>query len=380
MAASRKDLRRANEQAVIREIISNGPLSRSQISRNLSLNKVTVSDILNELTSDQKVVEVGTGESTKNGGRRPTLITLNAKYGYFINIDLGPDQIKFMSNYVDGSIQQFTEIKNSDFSIHEILTLFEKQIANLKITDTLHGLLGIAVAFYGIVYQGNITYSPFLKLEDINIRQYLQKEYNVPIVICNEANANALYQRDFDNSEKCQNLICVSLHRGVGAGIILNNNLYTGTNGEAGEIGNMIIRHENKPVRAEIYCSETNVINYIRKISKHKDLSLTMIADLYTNHDPQVEKVLHDFTVNLADIINNVLVAYAPQRVVFVSDLLEAIPNLLIEVKRHIHHLTKNSASLQISSNSKYSTQLGSYSILLREIFDLGHGKIKLAR
>ncbi len=380
MAASRKDLRKTNERLVLREIIGNGPLSRSQISRNLSLNKVTVSEILNDLLEDQKVIEVGSGDSTKNGGRRPTLLTLNPKYGYFINIDLGPDEIKFMSNYVNGDIQQFTEIKNNDMPIKDILNLLGKQISNLKIDNTINGLLGIAIAFYGIVDQGKIIYSPFLEMHDVDLQQVLMDKYKVPVVIGNEANVNALYQRDFNYDEDCQNLICVSLHRGVGAGIILNDKLYTGTNGEAGEIGNMIIKHKDKPVKAEAYCSESNVINYIRHLSKNPALSLNAIAELYNEQDPQITKVLHDFTVNLADIMTNVLVAYAPQKIIFVSDLLEAIPDLLIEVKRHIRHLTKADTPLQISNNSKYSTQLGCYSLLLRTIFDLGVGKINLSK
>lgn len=382
MAASRKDLRKTNERLVLQEIIGNGPLSRSQISRNLNLNKVTVSEILNDFVSQQYVIEVGTGDSTKNGGRRPTLLTLNPKYGYYINIDLGPDHIKVMSTYLNGSIQQFTEIKNNNLSIDEIVALLKKQIKDNEIEGTLHSLLGISVAFYGIVYNNQVSYSPFLNLNSIDLAKILTDEFDAPVIICNEANVNAIYQRDFNYDDNCHNLICISLHKGVGAGIILNDNLYLGTSGEAGEIGNMIIKHDKKDklVRAETYCSESNVINYLREITDQPNLSLASIADMYTfNRNPEVTKALKEFTFNLADIVNNVIVAYAPQKIVFVSELLEAIPNLLIDVKKHIHQLTKHNTPLQISNNIKYSTQLGSYSLLLRQTFNLGKGKINLS-
>lgn len=380
MAASRQDLRKANEILVLKEIISNGPLSRSQISRNLSLNKVTVSEILTDFVSDKSVIEVGTGNSTKSGGRRPTLLTINPKYGYFVCIDLGPDQIKFMSVYCNGEIKQFTEIENDNYPIKEIIDLMFSKIKSQEIDDTIHSLLGISIAFYGIVYRNKISYSPFLDLEDNDLETILTKEFNVPVIICNEANANAIYQRDFNFDNNCHNLICVSLHKGVGAGIILNDQLYTGTNGEAGEIGNMIIQHSNnkKIARAEEFCSESSVIKKLRKITKNSDLSLATIAHTY-QQDTKINTTLNDFTQSLSDIINNVLVAYAPQKIVFVSELLEAMPNLLINVRKNIHQLTQRNTLLQISNNTKYSTQLGSYSLLLRQLFDLGDNKINLS-
>lgn len=382
MAINRQDLRKTNERLVLQEIIGNGPLSRSQISRNLDLNKVTVSEILSDFISNKYVVEVGTGSSTKNGGRRPTLLTLNPNYGYFINIDFGPDQIKIMSTYLNGAIQQFTEINNNNLSIFEIIDLFKKQIKELRIDNTLHGLLGISIAFYGIVYKNKISYSPFLNLNSIDLEKTLKDEFNVPVILCNEANANAIYQRDFNYDRQCHNLICISIHKGVGAGIILNDKLYSGTNGEAGEIGNMIIRHDktNKLIRAEKYCSESNLINHLREITNQPNLSLAELATLYSsNENKKVTKTLKEFTINLADIVNNVIVAYAPQKIIFVSELLEAIPNLLIEIRKHIYQLTENDTPLQISNNTKYSTQLGCYSLLLRNLFNLSNQKINLS-
>lgn len=379
MAASRKDLRKANERLVLKEIIGNGPLSRSQISRNLSLNKVTVSEILNDFISEESVIEVGTGNSTKSGGRRPTLLTINPKYGYFVCIDLGPDQIKIMSIYCNGIIQQFTEVKNNNYSIEEIIDLLITQIKNHQIEGTIYSLLGISIAFYGIVYHKKVSYSPFINLKGYELDEIFHKEFKVPIVVCNEANANAIYQRDFNFDDDCRNLICISLHKGVGAGIILNDKLYTGTRGEAGEIGNMIIRRDKqqKINRAEEFCSESNIIRKLRKSTKDPNLSLTQIAKAYNN--PKIHATLKDFTRNLSDIINNVIVAYAPQKIIFVSELLEAIPNLLIDIRKNIHELTQHNTPLQISNNTKYSTQLGSYSLLLRTIFNLGDKKINLS-
>ena len=69
MFINKHTMRLNNERSVIRHVINYGPISRSKISRDLSINKVTISSILEDLLSQQYVVEIGEGASTKNGGR-----------------------------------------------------------------------------------------------------------------------------------------------------------------------------------------------------------------------------------------------------------------------------------------------------------------------
>ncbi|MGS0652665.1 MarR family transcriptional regulator, partial [Staphylococcus arlettae] len=60
-----------NEKRVLKEIFNHNNISRTQISKNLEINKATISSILNSLKAKSLVLEVGEGDSTKSGGRKP---------------------------------------------------------------------------------------------------------------------------------------------------------------------------------------------------------------------------------------------------------------------------------------------------------------------
>lgn len=381
MVIKRHDIRKINEKLVLQEIINNGPISRSQISRNLHLNKVSVSSILSDFNKNDITIEIGEGKSTSSGGRRPTLLTLNKRYGYFITIDLGPSEIKVMSIYLDGTIQRFTEIKNRDEDINKILPNLYQYIESHQISNTSHGLLGIGIAFYGIVYQDKINYSAFLNLNNIDLAKEIREKYHVPVHIINEANSNALYQKDYGYDNEHDDIACISIHQGIGAGLILNNQLYLGYQGEAGEIGNMIIRSNSSssPQRVETICSEVVVLNNLREKLDTPDLSLHDIEQRYLQGDTKVKKELTSFVQNMSDIINNVIVTYAPQKIYFVSEMMELIPSLLIKIKKRIQYLNDYPIPLELINNSRYSTLLGCYSFLLREFFDLQTSSLHLS-
>ena len=98
MFINKHTMRLNNERSVIRHVINYGPISRSKIARDLSINKVTISSILEELLEKQYVVEIGEGHSTKNGGRKPQLIEFNKNFGFFINIEIGKEYLNIMAS------------------------------------------------------------------------------------------------------------------------------------------------------------------------------------------------------------------------------------------------------------------------------------------
>ena len=76
-----KALRGDNSKLVLQQIFNNENISRAQISKNLNLNKATVSSIFNELEEQRLVEKHGEGDSTKIGGRKPIMLNINRDYG-----------------------------------------------------------------------------------------------------------------------------------------------------------------------------------------------------------------------------------------------------------------------------------------------------------
>ncbi len=73
----------------------------------------------------------------------------------------------------------------------------------------------------------------------VEIVKKLKKHYNVPVNLQNDANACAVAEWKFGAGKGCKNVVFLTFGTGLGAGLILDGKLYSGTNGNAGEVGHI---------------------------------------------------------------------------------------------------------------------------------------------
>jgi glucokinase len=75
--------------------------------------------------------------------------------------------------------------------------------------------------------------------DNIHIKEILEKELGIPCAVRNDANACAMAEWYFGAGTGTKNMIFMTFGTGLGAGLILNGKLYSGTNGNAGEVGHI---------------------------------------------------------------------------------------------------------------------------------------------
>lgn len=83
--------------------------------------------------------------------------------------------------------------------------------------------------------------------DNVPITRYLEEATGAPAFLCNDANACALAEWKFGAGQGCKNIIFLTFGTGMGAGLILNGQLYEGANGMAGEVGHIRLA-ESGPV------------------------------------------------------------------------------------------------------------------------------------
>lgn len=113
-------------------------------------------------------------------------------------------------------------------------------------------LYGIAVAAAGAIDigKGLVTSSPNLPgWLDVPLRDMVKKRYGVATCLLNDASAAALAEHRLGAGKGTSNLIYLTVSTGIGGGIIINGQLYSGTSGAAGEIGHMTIEAEGPECR-----------------------------------------------------------------------------------------------------------------------------------
>lgn len=378
MVINKHAMRTNNMQSILRHVINYGPISRSKISRDLSINKVTVSSILEDLIAQKIVIEIGEGESTKSGGRKPLLITFNPMLGYFINIMIGKNYLGITCTFANGSINRFEEISTEKKTENQVKELIISKITKFKIPNTIKNLMGISISVHTKVIN-NVPETPIFSKFDI--QKILTEEFKVPVQIVNLANAVAIFQRDFSSNNNLKNLICLTIGEDLDAGIIINEQLYTGNNGYAGDIANLnFIIQDNQPqsINPISFCSQNAVLNEVSKSNGLNDLTIPEVAKMYIAGDKKVITSITRFVTGISLILNNLIAIFSPQLVVLDSSLIKQLPFLLIQIKNKLPIIQKAGTEIQIARESRFAPFLGGYSLLIRSVLNLGDKRLRL--
>ncbi|MFQ3844582.1 ROK family protein [Staphylococcus pseudoxylosus] len=368
-----------NEKRVLKQIFNNSNISRTQISKNLELNKATISNILNNLKHKRLVNEVGEGNSTKSGGRKPILLEINQKYGYYISMDLTYDSVELMYNYFDATILKQDSYELKDKNVSSILQILESNINVSERYDTLHGLLGISISIHGIVDdEQNIINLPFHKNKRSTFTNELKSFTNVPVVIENEANLSALYEKSLYINSNINNLITLSIHKGIGAGIIINKKLYRGSNGEAGEIGKTLVSesindNDNKYYKIEDICSQDALI---QKINNRLGVTLTFteLIQYYNEGNSIVAREIEQFINKMAVLIHNLNTQFNPDAIYINCPLINELPNILDEIKKQFSYFSQASPiQIHLTTNVKQATLLGGTLAIMQKTLNINN-------
>lgn len=124
--------------------------------------------------------------------------------------------------------------------------------------------------------KGIIMKPPSLPLWDnIEIVKYFKDKYGIDTYLQNDANACAVAEWKFGAGKGKKNVIFLTFGTGLGAGLILNGKLYSGTNDNAGEIGHVRLTKKGplgyfKEGSCEGYCSGSGIARLAKIISKQK--------------------------------------------------------------------------------------------------------------
>lgn len=108
-------------------------------------------------------------------------------------------------------------------------------------------LLGIGISCGGPLDSrtGVILSPPNLPgWDNVPIVSYFKEKFSVPVFLQNDANACAVAEWKFGAGKGCRNMVFLTFGTGLGAGLILNGRLYSGTNDMAGEVGHIRIAED----------------------------------------------------------------------------------------------------------------------------------------
>lgn len=237
--ATHAQTRAHNASLVLRAIYDLGPISRADIARLTGLTRTSVGELVADLERDGLAMDVGRGPST--GGKQPTLVALRADARTVITLDLGERTFTAALADLRGelSIRRERDLDGRDGD--DALRLVHELIDDLRAHST-SPILGIGVGTPGIVDRdGTIRWAVDLAWQDLPLATILEERHGLPTVVANDSRAAALATYLFEGDARPEHLVVVRVGRGVGAGLILRDELFGGDGDGAGEIGHVVI-------------------------------------------------------------------------------------------------------------------------------------------
>jgi len=246
--ATHQQTRTFNQQLVLRALHDDSPLSRADLSRRTGLTRTSVSGLVGSLIDDGLIEEVGRGRSS--GGKSPILLRVAPDGRHLIGLDLGEAQFSGAVVNLSGDILRSLHLPLEGRDGEAAVDLVFHLVDALRADDRAP-LLGIGIGAPGVIdtRSGIVRWSVNLDWADIRLGPLVESRYGVPVVVANDSHAAALAELTFHRRPRPNNLIVVKVGRGIGAGIIVNGQLFQGDGYGAGEFGHVSLGHDGAPCR-----------------------------------------------------------------------------------------------------------------------------------
>jgi N-acetylglucosamine repressor len=255
--ATRKQTKAHNRRLVLKTIYDGGRISRADVARATDLTRTTVSDGVAWWIEKGFVEEVGFGPSA--GGKPPILLRVVDDSHQVIGIDLASDEFRGAVVNLRGEIRERSTQPLNDRDGKAALALIYTLVSDL-IAATDRPILGIGIGTPGLMdpIQGVVRRAVNLDWQDLPLRHLLKNRYGLPVHVANDSQLAALAEYTFGAENNADSLVVIKSDHGVGAGIVLNGQLFHGDSFGAGEIGHVTIVENGQPCRCgNVGCLET---------------------------------------------------------------------------------------------------------------------------
>ncbi|PWI34988.1 transcriptional regulator [Vibrio albus] len=242
-------IKQVNAGRVYKLIDQFGPISRIDLSKLSELAPASITKITRELIEAHLVHETVVQEATSRG--RPAVgLQTNNEGWQFLSMRLGRGYLTIALHELGGEVLVDTKIDIHEIEQDDLLARLLHEIDEFFRTysDQLDRVTSISITVPGLVSseQGVVLQMPHYNVKNLPLGPEIYKATGLPVFLANDTRAWALAERLFGNSQQNDNSVLISIHHGVGAGIILDGRVLQGRHGNIGELGHIQIDPDGK--------------------------------------------------------------------------------------------------------------------------------------
>ncbi len=338
-------VKQLNGAAVYRLIDQQGPISRIQIAELSQLAPASVTKISRQLLERGLIKEVDQQAST--GGRRAISIITETRPFQTVAVRLGRNDATLTLYDLSAkalSEQHYPLPERTQETLENALIAAIVNFIELN-QRKIRELIAISVILPGLVdpVKGIVRYMPHISVHNWKLVDILENKFAVTSFVGHDIRSLALAEHYFGATRDCQDSILVRLHRGTGAGILVNGQIFLGSNGNVGEIGHIQVDPLGERCHCGNFgCLETIAANsaienrvrnlltqgYPSKLSLD-DCTISSICKAANRGDQLACEVIEYVGRHLGKSIAIAINLFNPQKVVIAGEITEADKILL---------------------------------------------------
>jgi glucokinase-like ROK family protein len=225
---------------IVKQLYFDTALSCAELSELFDKSIPSITKAVNELIAEGFVVEHGYAPSS--GGRRPLLYSIKPDAMYILAVAM--DQLSTRIQLLDLLNRPVADSMTFDLRLlnnNEALGILVKSVNNyiLKSGISKEKIAGIGMGMPGFINVRQGVNYPYLNAGNRSLVQYLCDEIGLPVYIDNDSSLIALAEQRFGIAKAQQNVMVINLGWGIGLGMIINNEIFRGQNGFAGELSHI---------------------------------------------------------------------------------------------------------------------------------------------
>lgn len=340
-SATNRTPRQINRNFIFNLIRRWQPISRADLARHSGLQRSTVSLIIEDLVREGWLFEGATGSLPR--GRRPVLIQLYDRRGV-VALDVHPSRTAIAITDLSGKIVARKVIvppKDPMRTLNAICT----EICMLIAKHKEKSFMGVGICLPGRTDPDSLSiFAPRLDWPVAKLKARVARATRLPVEMDNVANACALAEVWFGDSDANDGLVIVNVSEGISIGIFVNGRILRGCRGMAGEFGHVQLQAEDGILCAcgnrgcwETLASNTAALRYHRELAgKNAAASFDLLIKAALNGQPTAVQAITRSAVQLGGGIRILLSGLAPREIVIVGELAAAWSLLAPIVEKEI--------------------------------------------
>ncbi len=261
-------------------------------------------------------------------GRCDALVTTVGKKEDMVSlgIDIGGTSAKIgivdKENRVIAETKVVTGVKKAEEIIENIAKAALQLMEEHNISMEQCGKVGVGVPGLVDKKEGMVLYSNNLQWENVKLAEEFKKYLPLPVSIANDADCAALGEAVAGAGRGVQNLVMLTLGTGVGGGVILNGQLFTGSILGGIELGHMVIHEKGELCTCgrrgclEAYASATAMRREAKK-AYGTSLEPLEIFEKANANDEKAKAIVHNYIQDLGTGVINLVNVFRPERIIF---------------------------------------------------------------